>query len=128
MSFSTDIAKFAKKTNISLDEAARSIKLDLFSSVILATRVDTGRLRGNWQTTTGSSATGEIDRFEAPGTKANGTEDAQKEVMSTVQGDTVDYLTNNLPYAEVWEEQDAMVAKNMTRIKRAIKNKIRGLK
>lgn len=121
MSFSLDIERFAKKRKITLEEAARSIKLDLFSSVIISTRVDTGRLRGNWQTTTGMPKLTTIDRLDPAGTEAI------KEVINTVQGDTVDYMTNNLPYAEAWEEQDAMVEKNMARINRIVKESVRSV-
>jgi pheromone shutdown protein TraB len=30
-------------------------------------------------------------------------------------------MTNNVPYAVVWEERDAMIAKNMLRIERNIR-------
>lgn len=118
MSFSADITKFAKKTNSSLDEASRAIKINLFGSVIRDTRVDTGRLRGNWQTTTGSPNYSEIDRLDPTGNQA------VTEAITTVKGDTVDYMTNNLPYAEVWEENDGMIAKNMARINRIVKESV----
>lgn len=118
MSFSADLIKFANKTNSTLDESVKAIKLALFSSVIMDTRVDTGRLRGNWQTTTGQPASGEIDRIDPTG--ANAIDDASK----NVGGSTIDYLTNNLPYAEVYEEKDAMIEKNMVRIERIIKENV----
>jgi len=34
-------------------------------------------------------------------------------------GDVV-YFTNNLPYAEVWEQEDGMVRRNMARIERTV--------
>ena len=62
MSFASDVAKFAKLTNSSLDETGRAITLELFGSVIKDTPVDTGRARGNWQTSLGSPKDGEINR------------------------------------------------------------------
>ena len=121
MSFSADITRFAKKVDHTLDQAARDIKISLFSSIIDFTRVDTGRLKGNWQTSTGDPKYGEVERYEQPGTKSNGSTSSQDEVVHTVRGDTVDYLTNNLPYAEVYEEKDGMVEKNMARINRIVK-------
>jgi hypothetical protein len=115
MSFSANVSAFAKETKSSVDEAVRTIKIELFSSVILDTRVDTGRLRGNWQTTTGSPADGEIDRLDPLGSGAT------REVRQGVKPDTVDYLTNNLPYAEVWEDKDGMVAKNVARITQIVR-------
>lgn len=120
MGFSLDITKFAQKTNSTLDEAARAIKISLFNGVIRDTRVDTGRLRGNWQTTTGAPASGEVDRQDKVAQGTNGGK-AMDGVVKTVKGDTVDYLTNNLPYAQVWEERDGMIDKNMARIDRIVK-------
>lgn len=120
MSFTLDIKKFAQKTDSTLDEAARAIKISLFNGVIRDTRVDTGRLRGNWQTTTGAPATGKVDRQDKVAQGTNGGK-AMDDVVKTVKGDTVDYLTNNLPYAQVWEERDGMIDKNMARIDRIVK-------
>lgn len=126
MSFESDMKKFAKKLNITLEERMRSLKIDLFSSIIIETRVDTGRLRGNWQTSTGSPNLSETDRLDKT-PKGTGGGVAIEEVMGTVQGLTTDYLTNNLPYAAVYEEKDAMVANNMQRINRTIKEAVKGL-
>ena len=133
--FEKDLEKFAKATDITIDQAIRSIKIDLFSSVILSTRVAApwtwkhpvkgyigGSLRGNWQCSNNTPKLNDIERKDKNGS------DVINEVTSTVKSDTTDYLTNNLPYAEVWEEQDAMVAKNMQRINRFIKKSIRGTK
>lgn len=120
MSFTLDIKKFAQKTDSTLDEAARAIKISLFNGVIRDTRVDTGRLRGNWQTTTGAPATGKVDRQDKVAQGTNGGK-AMDDVVKTVKGDTVDYLTNNLIYARVWNERDGMIEKNMARIDRIVK-------
>lgn len=119
-SFTIDIERFARKTRSTVDEAARAIKIELFNSVVMDTRVDTGRLRGNWQTTTGSPARGEIERLDPAGTQTT------SDVQATVRGDTVDWLTNNLPYAAVWEERDGMVARNMVRVDQIIREVVRG--
>ena len=109
----------ADNLNRDLDQVARAVKISLFNGVIRDTRVDTGRLRGNWQTTTGQPARGTIDRLDPNATIA--TQDAEQ----TVQGDTVDYLTNNLPYAEVWEQEDGMVSRNVARIQRTVAEEVR---
>ena len=62
MSFASDIAKYAKLAGASVDETGRAIVLELFGSVIKDTPVDTGRARGNWQTTIGTPANGQTDR------------------------------------------------------------------
>lgn len=99
-----------------LEDAVRTVKIELFSGVISDTRVKTGRLRGNWQTTTGSPASGEVDRVQKEDRGP-----ATSEAESNVQADTIDYLTNNLPYAEVWEERDGMVSRNVARVQRTIR-------
>lgn len=126
MSFSLDVAKFAKKTELNIDEATRFIILKLFGGVIIGTRVDTGRLRGNWQTTASNPAANELDRKDkyeqnAPGGKA------WDEMERKVDSGVVNYLTNNLPYAEVWDEVDGTIEKNMARIQRNIKEAIRNV-
>lgn len=120
MSFSIDIEKFAKKTQSSLSEASRAIKIALFNGIIRDTRVDTGRLRGNWQTSTGSPITSVIERLDSS-EQGNDGGSAQQEVLEKVTPFGVDYLTNNLPYAQVWEERDGMVSRNMTRIARTVR-------
>lgn len=124
MSFSTDIAKYAKKAGAALDEAARAVKIELFTGVITDTRVDTGRLRGNWQTSVGEPRLQTIERLDktiqgAPGGAA------YDDAVSTPRGDTVDYLSNNLPYANIWEDRDGMIARSVTRVLANIKRLVK---
>ena len=60
------------------------------------------------------------DRLDPSGHAASG------EVRANVKGFSVDYLTNNLPYAEVYEEKDGMMARNMARITRILEEANRG--
>lgn len=110
--------KLAKVLGADIDKAVRAIKISLFNGVIRDTRVDTGRLRGNWQTTTGSPAAGSVERLDPSGGAA------QSEVARNVTADGIDFLSNNLPYAEVWEERDGMIARNVARIERIAKKAI----
>ncbi len=114
MSFSVDITRFAEQTQVSLDQAARNVQISLFNTVSNDTRVDTGRLRGNWQTSVGSPITTETDRLDPNGTEV------EREIVQTVTSGDVVYFTNNLPYAEVWEQEDGMVRRNMARIERTV--------
>lgn len=115
MSFSLDISAFCKKAGTKVGETAKAIKIELFSSVILDTRVDTGRLRGNWQATLDVPAYGNIERLDPSGMEA------ALDVERSCQPFAVNYLTNNLPYAAVWEERDGMIAKNMARLDRIVR-------
>lgn len=97
--FAADVRKWAELTTRTTEQAVRGIAIALFRDIVQATPVDTGRLRGNWQTTMGAPASGEIDREDKSGNAAGG------EIV-TVVGQLKDgsvFLTNNLPYAGVVE-------------------------
>jgi hypothetical protein len=108
----------AETLGATLDETARAVKISTFTGIIRDTRVDTGRLRGSWTTSTGRPKDSP-ERLDPTGAQA------EAEVMGTVKGDTVDYITNNLPYAEVWNERDGIIAKNVARIDRNIREAIK---
>lgn len=112
--FTVDISKIVKKTQLRTDQVARGIKIELFGSVIMDTRVDTGRLRGNWQTQEGTPIMTETDRLDILGTSA-------RDEVARKTGSGVTYLTNNLPYAKRWEDEDAMVGKNVAQIEQIVR-------
>jgi hypothetical protein len=121
MSFASDVAKFAKKAGKSVDETGRAIVLELFGSVIKDTPVDTGRARGNWQTTIGSPASGVVDRDGAAPALSEMTGQA-----ASFGGNTI-YLSNRLPYIyrleyDGWSDQApyGMVRKNVARIQKIV--------
>lgn len=123
----------ARIVGAEVEETTRAIKIALFSGVIMDTRVGNpdgwksppppgyvgGRLRGNWQTSTSAPVEQEIDRIDPQGAEAT------QEAVEGVTASGVDYLTNNLPYAAVWEERDAMVSRNAARIERIVREKTR---
>jgi len=116
--FKLNVAKFSKATKSSIAEASRAIKISLFNGVIRDTRVDTGRLRGNWQTSTGKPITVTIERFDKSGNTVTA------EVSSVVSAFGVDYITNNLVYAPVWNERDGIIDKNIARLRRNIREAV----
>ena len=126
MSFAGDVAKFAKLTNSSMDETGRAIALELFSSIIKDTPVDTGRARGNWQTSIGAPASGQTDRKgEGPALA-----EVSQETASFGAGKVI-YLTNNLPYIYRleylgWSKQspDGMARKNVARIQSIVRKAV----
>ena len=113
------MSQISRVMNEQTSEFVRAVKIALFNGVIRDTRVDTGRLRGNWQTTTGTPAEGDIPRLDKEGTAA------EADVVAGVKEDTIDFLTNNLPYAEVWEQRDGMVARNVARIDRIVRENVK---
>lgn len=117
--FTADVTAIAKRMGMTLEQTVRDIQIKLFNGVIMDTRWDTGRLRGNWQTNVGSPILQPIERLD-PGGNA-----AKAEVESKVVSGNIMYLTNNLPYAAVWEERDGMIARNVARLERTIKEAVR---
>jgi hypothetical protein len=125
MSFSVDLNRAAQNIGRGLDETRRAVIIELYGSVIGDTPVDTGRARGNWQTTVGAPKDGEIEKRTMASARA--------EVAANLGqlGDTV-YMTNNLPYIEFLEEGSSkqapigMVRRNFLRIAALLKRKATG--
>ena len=111
--------KLAETMGKSIDQVARGVKIKLFNGVIRDTRVDTGRLRGAWTTTTGKPAKESIDRLDPNGNQAS------SDVTKTVKGDTIDWIVNTLPYAEIWNNRDGIIDKNVARLERNIKEALK---
>ena len=125
MSFASDVAKFARLTNSSLDETGRAIALELFSSVIKDTPVDTGRARGNWQTSIGTPKDGEVDRTGEGAALA----EVSRETANFGMGKVV-YLANGLPYIlrleYGWSKQQpgGMARRNAARIQSIVRKAV----
>jgi len=98
MSFESDVIRFSNKSFAEVDRIRRGVILKLFTAVILDTPVDTGLLRGNWQTSVGRAR-----RYQLK-TPSKGGGIAINKIGNNMGkfGDSV-YLTNNLPYAKVAE-------------------------
>jgi hypothetical protein len=120
MSFSSDVHRIAEKMGDTAENVASATFIELFSSVIKDTPVDSGRLQGNWQTTKNSPANGEVDRFGAA---------SLIDVHTVIDKPGTYYLTNNLPYAERvefdgWSHTKAprgMVRINVKRLKQILR-------
>lgn len=95
--FTLDIQAFVAKAKKNPETVTRSVSLKLFSAIIKASPVDTGRFRGNWQTTGVTPATGLIAGVDPTGGKA--VNSAATFITNAPGWDTFT-LTNNLPYAE----------------------------
>lgn len=122
MSFSKDIASFTRKAASAHDKITRVATLELFSGIIRATPVDTGRARGNWQASVGSPVSGELDREDKAGSAAI----ADAEQSTPPGAGQVTYLANNLPYIEALEmgsstqAPEGMVRKNVDRVQKMV--------
>ncbi|ATE85635.1 putative tail protein [Salmonella phage St162] len=95
--FTLDIQAFVAKAKKNPETVMRAVSLKLFSAIIKSSPVDTGRFRGNWQTTGATPATGLVAGVDTTGNKAVNN-------ASTYIGSAPNWyeftLTNNLPYAE----------------------------
>lgn len=126
MSFASDVAKYAKLVNASLDQTGRAIVLELFSSVIKDTPVKSGRAKGNWQTSLSAPKTGQLARTG----DAVAINEVAAESAKFGMGKVI-YLSNNLPYIYRleflgWSKQspDGMVRKNVARIQANVRKAV----
>lgn len=92
MTWSIPLDQLAKKTGLKLDTVARKVTLDLFTSVVQKSPVDTGRFKANWNV----GPTPNLS-FTASTNAGRGLNEAQKAIGIPAGG--VVYLSNGLPYA-----------------------------
>jgi len=131
MSFATELKEITLKANAATDKTIRATTLALFREVIFRTPVDTGRLKGNWQTSVGTPANGVTDRTDKTGALAFAEAAAQIGGMGSVT-----YLANNLPYAhrieyDGWSHTKApegMVRVSFARIDAIVRKAVAGNK
>ena len=125
------VEKFAVKSMKDAIRTRRAIIIALFSSVVMDTPVLTGRLRGNWQLTEGSPASGTLAREDKSGGAT------LSEINKLAKGtDGEQFLANNLPYAETieydgwsWQKApDGMVRRNVVRIEQIVEEQTRNNK
>lgn len=102
------------------NELKQAAAIELFTGVILASPVDTGRFRANWNFSTGRPDLTMTEQADPSGRQAihaatNGV------IASTLESRL--YLSNNLPYAIPLEmgyskqAPEGMVRKNLARVK-----------
>ena len=95
MSFARQVQTFAVKSEEALDQTVRAITFSLFREVVQRTPVDTGRLKGNWQVSTGAPAGGTLGTLDPSGGATLG------RIVAGIGGaGSTTFLTNNLPYAQ----------------------------
>jgi len=101
MSFSSDLKKFADKTERNAEKLVRGTSLALFRQVIQRTPVKTGRAKGNWQTDVNRMATSIVERDDKSGAKA-----IAETIVKTGKFKLGQYISmaNNLPYINKLED------------------------
>lgn len=131
MSFASQLKQFADKVKTTESELLQAIMLEAGNSIIELSPVDTGRFRANWQHGTGSPAYGEIGVPDPSGGNAR---NALQASIANIQAGGIEYITNNLPYAQELEyghSQQApggMVRVTAARFQGIVNVKIKGLK
>jgi hypothetical protein len=94
--FEIDVRKAMRNIEDDVETFVRRVNTKLFTSIIKDTPVDTGRARGNWQTTETVAARNVIDR--------KGKGPANAEALTVLnKGIGLFWLSNNLPYISVLE-------------------------
>lgn len=97
MSFTLDVKAFCEKAKKNPEIVMRAVSLKLFSAIIKASPVDTGRFRMNWQTSAATPRPGLIAGTDKTGNKA--VNSATTFISNTPVWQELT-LTNNLPYAQ----------------------------
>lgn len=123
MSFALDVSKFVEKAKKNPEKVMRQVSIKLFSAIIKASPVDTGRFRMNWMASGGNPAAGTTDATDKSGNIATG--NATSFVLKAADWREFT-LTNNLPYAQRleygWSQQApaGVVRTNVSRFQQLI--------
>ncbi len=123
MSFALDVSKFVEKAKKNPETVMRQVSIKLFSAIIKASPVDTGRFRMNWMASGGTPAAGTTDATDKSGNIAIG--NATSFVLKAADWREFT-LTNNLPYAQRleygWSQQApaGVVRTNVSRFQQLI--------
>lgn len=123
MSFALDVSKFVEKAKKNPEKVMRQVSIKLFSAIIKASPVDTGRFRMNWMASGGTPASGTTDAVDKSGNIAIG--NATSFVLKATDWHEFT-LTNNLQYAQRleygWSQQApaGVVRTNVSRFQQLI--------
>ena len=95
--FTLDVAAFVSKAKKNPETVMRAVSIKLFSAIIKASPVDTGRFRMNWQTSGPVPKTGNVAGVDVTGNK---TVQATQTYITNSPAWQEFTLVNNLPYAQ----------------------------
>jgi hypothetical protein len=94
--FAQEIEAFVKVAKGNADRAVRRICLGVLSNVVIASPVDTGRFRGNWQVGVSAPV---ISTANSPQKDPGAVISEAAGKLAGVHAGAVVYITNSLPYA-----------------------------
>jgi hypothetical protein len=95
--FSLGLDAFIAKAKANADTVVRQASLSVLSSVVKRSPVDTGRFRGNWQTTIDAPASGDVSLLDKSGAASIS---AGVGALTNVKAGETVWIVNNLPYAQ----------------------------
>ncbi|ASN67303.1 hypothetical protein 10AX3_4 [uncultured Caudovirales phage] len=93
--FAESLAAFAEQAKEVIDDVFREVVIEIGTSVIRLSPVDTGRFKGNWQFTVGAPSNQSIDTVDKGGHETIANLVAQ---VSSLEAGQVAYIVNNLVY------------------------------
>lgn len=93
--FAESLAAFAEQTKEAIDDVFREVVIEIGTSVIRLSPVDTGRFKGNWQFTVGAPSNQSMDTFDKAGHETIATLVAE---VGKLEAGQVAYIVNNLVY------------------------------
>lgn len=94
-SFAQSLAQFAEEAKGAIDDVFREVVINIGTSVINLSPVDTGRFKGNWQLTIGAPSGHSLDAYDKAGHETIAELVAQANQLEAGQ---VAYIVNNLIY------------------------------
>ena len=98
--FAAQMTQLSRTVEENIDKTVRKCALAVDSTVVLATPVDTGRARANWQVELNKPKTGTTTAVSPSGRESI---DAAKVRIAQYKGNVPNasiHITNNLPYIE----------------------------
>ena len=98
--FNREITQFAKSIPGKVTVMQKKVVLEALRRLVQKTPVDTGRARGNWQTTIGSPAEGQLDKKDLEG---DSTIVAGLVALAGLPPFQVVWISNNIDYIEELE-------------------------
>lgn len=93
--FAGRIRVTGKRVEDNAQALVRKVAVAVDGAVVIATPVDTGRARANWQVAIGATPTGVVDAVDKSGQAAISQGES---VISRYKGGDTVHITNNLPY------------------------------
>lgn len=105
--FAARMRQLGKNVETGADRVVRQVALAVDATVVMATPVDEGRARSNWQVTLNTPANGTIDAYAAgkegstAGQNSRAAIEQGKQVINQYKGGSARaeiHITNNLPY------------------------------